>query len=188
MNTSLDLDYQSKRPYRTLLRALDMTWLRSFKVISVCVIKSSPTWAAPLYIEQVLAAARQPELYTSSYIIWISIAYLLLLVQNVPTHAWFANIISRYNRGMEMRLRSALVRRLQQLSIAFYNSAESGKLQTKILRDVDDITMLSRIFFTAILAGIISCVSAIVICLCKDPWMLLVFALLGWALARMRPS
>ncbi len=48
-------------------------------------------------------------------------------------------MMSRVGRDLERKLRSALVTRLQQLSIAFHDRTESGRLQAKVLRDVEQV-------------------------------------------------
>lgn len=43
----------------------------------------------------------------------------------------------------ETGLRKALVRKLQQLSISYHKETQSGRLQSKIMRDVEAVEMLS---------------------------------------------
>ena len=49
------------------------------------------------------------------------------------------------NREIEGSLRNALVRKLQQLSIMFYKEIQSGRLQSKVMRDVIGRNMVAGI-------------------------------------------
>ena len=53
---------------------------------------------------------------------------------------------------MERDLRCSLVRRLQQLSISYHNEMQSGRLQSKIMRDVEQIETLSKQIFISMLS------------------------------------
>lgn len=54
-------------------------------------------------------------------------------------------------RDVERRLREALVVKLQMLSISFNKETQSGRLQSKIMRDVEQIqTLSSQIFLTVL--------------------------------------
>ena len=110
--------YDSKRPYKSLQGFLNITWQRTLGVTLLNILKAAPVWVAPLYLEFILGAARVPEEFPTHLVIWISIAFALVMFQNVITHTWYAVTTSRFIRRMEMRIRAALVRRLQQLSFA----------------------------------------------------------------------
>ena len=59
--------------------------------------------------------------------------------------------LSRAQRSVEAGLRGAMIRKLQQLSITFHKEIESGKIQSKVMRDVEAIeNFTSQIFTTAI--------------------------------------
>ena len=48
----------------------------------------------------------------------------------------------RISRGIEGKLRAILIKKLQQLSILFHKEIQSGRLQSKIMRDVESIEVL----------------------------------------------
>ena len=72
--------------------------------------------------------------------IWLGAGLLLVtLVLNYPfavlyTRWWYGSA-----RRMGMRMRSALSRRMQQLSIGYHARVSAGVLQTKVIRDVESI-------------------------------------------------
>ena len=62
---------------------------------------------------------------------------------NVPTNYMYTRYKSLATRYAETGLRKALVRKLQQLSISYHKETQSGRLQSKIMRDVEAVEMLS---------------------------------------------
>lgn len=114
-------------------------------------IKSSPTWLIPLITAAVIdIAAQRPADALHQFLIYGSITALILL-QNIPTHTIYMMFLSRAQRSVEAGLRGAMIRKLQQLSITFHKEIESGKIQSKVMRDVEAIeNFTSQIFTTAI--------------------------------------
>lgn len=80
-----------------------------------------------------------------------TILMLVFLVQNVATnyiHTW---LYAKSVRGVEKELREALIVKLQQLSITYHKEMQSGRLQSKIMRDVEQVqTLASQIFISLI--------------------------------------
>ena len=60
----------------------------------------------------------------------------------------YKSLATRY---AETGLRKALVRKLQQLSISYHKETQSGRLQSKIMRDVEAVETLSTQMFLSIL-------------------------------------
>ena len=82
------------------------------------------------------------------------ITVAIVLLQNIPTHIAFVSLLSQAVRRLEHRLRAAIVLQLQQLSIAFHDRAQAGRLQAKMLRDVDAVSaMCTTVVNTALAAG-----------------------------------
>lgn len=80
-----------------------------------------------------------------------TILMLVFLVQNVATnyiHTW---LYAKSVRGVEKELREALIVKLQRLSITYHKEMQSGRLQSKIMRDVEQVqTLASQIFISLI--------------------------------------
>src|SRR6202000_1115375 len=92
-----------------------------------------------------------------------------LLLQNPILHTFFVRFMSRTLRHMQFILRSALVERLQQLAVTFYDANQSGALQTKILRDVDAIDGLARHLLHNGLNGALIILYVTIIALVRQP-------------------
>lgn len=114
-------------------------------------VKSSPTWIIPLITAAVIDIATQKPADAMHQFIIYGIITVFILLQNIPTHTIYMMFLSRAQRSVEAGLRGAMIRKLQQLSITFHKEIESGKIQSKVMRDVEAIeNFTSQIFTTAI--------------------------------------
>ena len=76
-----------------------------------------------------------------------AIIMVALVVLNVPMNYLYTRYKSLATRYAETGLRKALVRKLQQLSISYHKETQSGRLQSKIMRDVEAVETLSTQMF-----------------------------------------
>ncbi len=102
----------------------------------------------------------------------------VIIVQNIPTHWLYVRELSRVARDVEAELRSAIVRRLQLLSISFYKKTRSGTLQTKVLRDVEMLDQMSRTLIDGGYTAATAIVSAVVITGFRAPKFLVIFLIM----------
>ncbi len=89
----------------------------------------------------------------------------------------YVNFLSRAVRNVEIRIRSALVRRLQMLSIGYHNRVNTAALQTKVLRDVESIEQLSRQIIDTGELAVVSILFALAVTALRMPLFLPVFVL-----------
>ncbi len=135
----LDGQYRGDQPLRTLHLLLRGHERKIALAFVLYVVKMSPNFLVPQGTQYVVDALTHPSPRANHLaLIWVGVM-LASILQNIPTHTAYANLISAAMRDAQRDLRSALVTRLQQLSIAFHTNTESGRLQTKLLRDVDNI-------------------------------------------------
>ena len=130
----------------------------------IYIIKDSPTWVLPLITANVInLVTSPPENFWLQIIINAVIAGSLLLI-NIPFHTLYVKILSKANRNVEVGLRGAMVRKLQQLSISDHRDTQSGKIQSKVMRDVEVVTDLASHIMNTILGTIINlCITLVVI-------------------------
>jgi ATP-binding cassette subfamily B protein len=148
-----------------------------YTAIGLYIIKQSPASLLPLAVGMIIDSLSLPSDQAMRRVLWISGGYLLLLVQNPFIHTAFVRAMCGALRHMQFVLRSALVERLQQLSITFYEEKQASALQTKILRDVDAIDGLCRHLMHTGLNGILVIVYVIVIAIIKQPLLAIYFAI-----------
>lgn len=138
-------------------------------------LKHTPAWALPLAIAGIVDTATYPEQY-SMHRIWIYVAIMAaLILQNIPTNYVYTKLYSQVIRNVEAKLRGSLIRKLQQLSITYHKDIRSGRLQSKIIRDVEAIETMSTQVFTSVLGIIINVGVAFVVTITKSMTVFLFF-------------
>ncbi len=140
----VDIQFDGQRPWGTL-RNLYWPERRAVGLALVSYLfKASPVWILPVITANIIdIVAQRRDGGTRG--LWLNAAVgAVAIVQNIPAAAVYVSYLSRAVRNVEVRLRSALTRRLQMLSINYHNRASTGALQTKLTRDVESIEMLSR--------------------------------------------
>ncbi len=68
----------------------------------------------------------------------------LLIGQNILTNYFHVKYHSSSIRQVEAGLRGALIKKIQELSIPYQKEMQSGRIQSKIIRDVEAIQLSRR--------------------------------------------
>lgn len=132
------------------------------------VIKHSPVWILPLVTANIINIATNPGADAGRKILINVIFMVVMIAQNVLTNYFHTLFYARAIRNVEQDLRSALVRKLQQLSITYHKEMQSGRLQSKIMRDVEQIETLSSQIFITVLSIILNVVVALAVVVTKS--------------------
>ena len=114
----LERGYQGEHPLKTLwFLASDQR--RKFFIASILfAIKHMPVWLLPLLTANIINIVVEHLPLTQ---LWVNgIVLLVLYLQNLPLHYIYARLLSQAIRSIELRLRSALSQRYQQLSMDYY--------------------------------------------------------------------
>ncbi len=132
------------------------------------ILKASPEYLLPLITADIInLATNKPENAITLFLFDLLFA-VLLLVQNIPNHMLHVNFLSKANRSVEAGLRGAMIRQLQQLSLSFHKSTPSGSIQSKIMRDVENIEAFSNQIFTTFLRILVSMSITLTIVITKN--------------------
>ncbi len=164
----LELRYRNAHPLRTLALIFSYDKYKVFLSLFFGAVKHTPFLFMPVIIGNLVTAVSHPDEHGAHVVLRDMIIIVILLAQNIPFHTLFVKYMSIAIRNMETRLRTALVRRLQELSISFHENFQSGRLQSKVLRDVDSIEVLSRQSFMTIYHSLMTIVFAAVVTVAKD--------------------
>ncbi|NES40062.1 ABC transporter ATP-binding protein [Moorena sp. SIO2C4] len=168
-------EYRSEYPFRTLLYLYRQDLGKIGLSMAVYVIKHSPEWIRPLVIANVIDIIANPSTHPLSEL-WINGAILgISILQNIPTHYLHIRFMSLATRNMESNLRSVITQQLQLLSIGFYKNNSKGALQTKLLRDVEQIQGLATTLFQFVPSAVLTILVAIFATAIRAPWFLLFF-------------
>lgn len=141
------------------------------------VIKHSPTWVIPVVTANLINAVTGNDPHLARTIAVNTALMILFLLQNIPTnyiHTW---LYAKSVRDVERRLREALVVKLQMLSISFHKETQSGRLQSKIMRDVEQIQTLSSQIFLTVLTTMLNIVVSFGVVLTRSPVIFLFYIL-----------
>ena len=160
---------------KTLLLLYKGHYNELFWSIVFFVMKHSPVWILPIATANIIDAATKPTNKTTTIIILNVIFMVIMVCQNILTnyiHTW---LYAKTIRNVEKDLRGALVRKLQQLSISYHREMESGRLQSKIMRDVEQVEILSSQVFITMLAIVLNVVVALGVVVFKDVMVFLFF-------------
>lgn len=153
---------------KTLVGLYKGHYLSLFFSIVFFIIKNSPVWVLPIVTANIINAATAKNGNASHVIIINTIIMIILILQNVLTNYIHTVLYAKTIRGVERDLRSSMVRKLQQLSIAYHNEMQSGRLQSKIMRDVEQIENLSSQIFITILSIVSNIVVALGVVIFKS--------------------
>ena len=138
-------------------------------------VKVSPTWIIPIITANLInIAVAQPENAAVLIIINVSVAVGSLLL-NIPFHMLHVKYFSIARRNVEAGLRGAMIRKLQQLSISFHKEMQSGKIQSKVMRDVEAVEALSSQIFNTILDVLLSMSVTIAVVVSKNILVFFIF-------------
>ncbi len=164
-----------KHPVRTLMQLFRNNVSQLLFSMGFFMLKHSPTWIVPMLTASIINEATNPNANTlRNILIYLGIG-AVVIAQNVPSHQAETYFSSRAIRDMEKHLRSALVRKLQHLSISFTKNYSAGRIHSKILRDVDNIVAFAHISVSNIIQSLINILLFSVITLIHSPLVALFF-------------
>lgn len=131
-------------------------------------LKHASTWVMPIIIADIVDIATKPAQHSLNEL-WMNLVIgALVVAQNIPTNMLYNKFLSLALRNVEAELRSNMVRKLQMLSIPFYKKFESGRIQSKIIRDVENIVTLARRISNSIVPIIINMTVILVVTSSKN--------------------
>ena len=173
------LAFHSGKPWRTLYALYQPERVQLAAALGFFLIKSSPVWVIPVVTANLIDLLAHPAGPSTARSLWINtLVGGVFITQNVWTHVLYADGISAAVRNVECRLRSALCRRLQMLSIAYHHKVSTGVLQTKVLRDVDSVEQLSRQLVDAGLGATTTIIASLLVTAWRMPYLLPAFLVL----------
>ncbi|WP_019180800.1 ABC transporter ATP-binding protein [Microbacterium yannicii] len=180
---------QSPRPARSVMRLLLRRPGRLTIALLAFAFKEIPLWFLPVVTAEIIdLVATGGEV--STVLVWFGIAAVLLL-QNYPNHILYTRNFMTVVRDTGADLRNALAARLQSLSIGYHTRVSSSIVQTKVVRDVENIELMLQQVTHPLLSATMVLIGAIAMTAIAVPEFLPVYALavpialgLRWALGR----
>ncbi|MDD3155591.1 MAG: ABC transporter ATP-binding protein, partial [Victivallaceae bacterium] len=153
----------------------DYRWKLVWSVILFW-IKASPIYVIPIITADIInLITEKPQAGATATLTELLAIALVVILQNVPMHIWYIRVFSSVNRSVERNLRTALCARLQHLSMHYHTSTKMGVLQTKVLRDVENVEALTRMLIDSFPGVIASLAFAIVVTAMRAPLFILFY-------------
>ncbi|MBR3691963.1 MAG: ABC transporter ATP-binding protein [Clostridia bacterium] len=164
-------------PFVMLISFYKSCWAKLVGSAACFVIKHTYVWVLPVATAAIINAITEKDPKTPQIILANALFLIFLGITNIPFNHLYTHFNSSSVRAVEAGLRSALVRKLQILSIAFHNRMQSGRLQSKIMRDVESVEALSRQVFESVVSIALNLVVSFAVTLSRS-WIVFIFFLL----------
>lgn len=129
----------AERPYKFILKFFTKKKGRVLLTFFLWTCQRSPCWVIPLATANILDALSGANENITEVIAKNLLILTFFILQNIFSTYHATKTFNKIVRGIESDLRGALVRKMQQLSIMFYKEIQSGKLLSKVTRDVENI-------------------------------------------------
>ncbi len=137
-------------------------------------VEASPVWFIPIATSAVINIVTNPDDKTFMRLLLYGIVLFVLVVQNIPSFVLYSKFTDRMLRNVGAGLRNTLIRKLQHLSITYHKEVESGKIQSKFLRDIEAIEFLNTRFIKNLIPCLINILVTISIAATKS-WIVTLF-------------
>lgn len=155
-------------PLRILIGLYKGNYHKFFLAVLFFFIKHSPVWVLPIVTANIINDVITGNPNVQRNILLYTALMVGLIALNIPMNYFYTRYKSLATRYAETGLRKALVRKLQQLSINYHKETQSGKLQSKIMRDVEAVESLSTQLFLGILNIALNIAIAMVVTISKS--------------------
>nr|WP_198587129.1 ABC transporter ATP-binding protein [Glycomyces xiaoerkulensis] len=138
-------------------------------------LKEVPLWFLPVVTAAIIDLVAADGSVTA-VLGWFAVA-ALLLAQNYPNHLIYTRNFMTVVRDTGADLRNALADRLQSLSIGYHTRTSSSIVQTKLVRDVENVELMLQQFTHPLLSATMVLIGAIAMTAIAVPQFLPVYAL-----------
>lgn len=169
----------SRSPFSTLLRLYKRYYGKLLLSALFFIIKVSPQLYLPVAMANIIDVITSRPENAGQIILTNAIVALTLIAINIPCHMMYVKFRSLSTRSVEAGLRGAIVRKLQQLTIKFNKEMQSGRIQSKIIRDVEAIFDFSSQVFDHGMDAAINLITVFAVIIAKADWFVMIFFILG---------
>ncbi len=128
-----------------------------------------PVWVVPVVTSNIINIITECPESAMRDILLNTIFVSIVILQNAYSALSVSRLYDRLTRKIEYMLRSSIIQKLQQLSISYHKNTSSGKLQSKIMRDTENIEVLLASGYRNIFCVVISLLVIVSVTLSKSP-------------------
>lgn len=160
---------------RFMGRLLKKNFWRIVYSTIIYIVQAAPVWIFTLITSDVIDLITYRPSGFITRIVIDGVILAVLIAQNVPTTMWRSSIVNKSIRTTTAQVKSAVVRKLQRLSITYHKEMEEGRIQSKFLRDIDSVEMYYRTILMTFIPLWVDAVISVGISLVKSPIVTLFF-------------
>ena len=142
------------------------------------ILQNLPLWLIPIITANIIDIATYPNQHKVSDIWLNSVVLFIFIIQNIYSTYSVSKIYDKLIRKIEYSLRSSLIEKIQQLSIMYTKNTSSGKLQSKIMRDCENIETLLSTMYRSMFIILVSIIIAVVVTIRKCPIVMAFFLII----------
>lgn len=155
-------------PIATLLSLYKGNYHKFLMAVICFFLKHICVWVLPIVTANIINDITTGNPDTVRNMLFYAVLMVALIGLNIPMNYLYTSYKSLATRYAETGLRKALIRKLQQLSISYHVEMQSGRLQSKIMRDVEAVETLSTQMFLSVLNISLNIVVALVVTVSKS--------------------
>lgn len=152
---SENADEIRKKPLKILVGILGSNWAKILVSTILFIIKNCAVWIIPIVTANIINAVTRNNDNTIRDMTINGIILAVVVLQNIPTHVLYATYTDRMLRTIGSGLRNTLIKKLQHLSLTYHKELESGKIQSKFIRDIEAIEFFNSHFLKSVIPAIV---------------------------------
>lgn len=143
-------------------------------------LQYSPVFVMPIVTADIINIATEAiKTGMTNELLWgiiIRVVILtILILQNIPTTYLRFVVNSKMLRRTSAGLKCAVVRKLHKLSITYHKDMQSGKIQSKFLKDTDSIDTMLTFFLESIVPNVLGIIVYVTISVIRNGYVSLFF-------------
>lgn len=161
-------DEIKKAPVKLLFGILASNRAKILLSSLLYIIKHCAVWIIPIITANIINAVTYNDENTARVMLFNALFLAFILVQNIPTHVLYASYTDRMLRTIGAGLRNTLIKKLQHLSLSYHKEIESGRVQSKFIRDIEAIEFFNSHFLKSVIPSVIGILISVGIALSKS--------------------
>lgn len=165
-----------KKPIKLLMSILGSNRLKILVSSVLYIVKACATWIIPIITSNIINAITYRNDNVVKSLIINFVVLLVVILQNIPTHVLYSKYTDGMLRNIGSGLRNTLLRKLQHLSISYHKEIESGRIQSKFIRDIEAIEFFNTHFVKSVIPAIIGIIVSLGITIAKSGIITVFFA------------
>ena len=148
----------------------------------IYIVQSAPLWIMPLVTAGIINLVTEalisgsgitPEVWRK--LIIYAVILIVSLVQNIPTTVLRLRMVNKMLRQTSAGIKTSVVKKLQVLSITYHKEMQTGKIQSKFLKDTDNVEQFLNRIMISFIPNLLSVIAAIIISVYNNGWVSLFF-------------